>query len=74
MQDGTFWMSFEDFTKKFTVIYNCRLFQGEGFRQYCVHGEWSGKAAGGAPTTARRPSLSKVSQLGTASSLFARLI
>jgi Calpain family cysteine protease len=47
--DGTFWMSYGDFTARFTHLYACRIFPDDSFRQYCVHGEWAGKTAGGAP-------------------------
>ncbi|CAM9181791.1 unnamed protein product [Heterosigma akashiwo] len=45
--DGTFWITFEDFCAHYNKIYVCRLFPDEKFRQYCIHGEWAGKTAGG---------------------------
>ncbi|CAM9418138.1 unnamed protein product [Chrysoparadoxa australica] len=52
-QDGTFWMSLDDFVAQMTQLHVCRVFPDESFRQYCVHGEWVGKTAGGAPSTSR---------------------
>mmetsp|Transcript_16174 Transcript_16174/g.21413 ORF Transcript_16174/g.21413 Transcript_16174/m.21413 type:complete len:978 (+) Transcript_16174:224-3157(+) len=46
-QDGTFWITFEDFCTHYNKIYVCRIFPDEQFRQYCIHGEWAGKTAGG---------------------------
>jgi len=45
--DGTFWITFEDFCTHYNKIYVCRIFPDDQFRQYCIHGEWAGKTAGG---------------------------
>ena len=48
MDDGIFWMSFEDFVQNFTDIYVCRLFktvsQGGKWHRYFARGEWSAAA------------------------------
>ena len=50
--DGTFWISFADRCTAFHKLYVCRVFPDEVYKQYCVHGEWKGKTAGGALTPA----------------------
>ena len=46
-KDGTFWMTFDDFAANFNKVYVLRLFPEAKFAQYCAHGEWAGKTAGG---------------------------
>lgn len=48
-EDGTFWMSFEDFTAQFDDIYVCRFFDAvHGWVAHApVLGEWKGLSAGG---------------------------
>ena len=58
--DGTFWMSFADFTKQFSKCFVCRVFPDDTFKQYCVHGEWKGKTAGGG----LRPNLKDPEDMG----------
>jgi hypothetical protein len=48
VDDGTFWIVWEDFVVNFNKIYLCRLFDDSQFKQYCVKGEWAGKSAAGA--------------------------
>ncbi|CAM9184574.1 unnamed protein product [Hapterophycus canaliculatus] len=62
--DGTFWMVFSDFVRLFTKGYLCRVFPDEEYRQYCVHGEWSGKTAGGSAKPMRRGSVSRLQKDG----------
>ena len=46
---ATFWMTFDDFCRHFSKAYVCRIFpDDQQWRQYCMHGEWVGKTAGGA--------------------------
>ncbi|CAN0117206.1 unnamed protein product, partial [Phaeothamnion confervicola] len=47
-------------------VYVCRVFPDENFKQYCVHGEWSGKTAGGAASQQRRGSATRAQQDGQA--------
>eukprot|EP00903_Cladosiphon_okamuranus_P016865 g15549.t2 len=58
--DGTCWMVFSDFVRLFTKVYLCRVFPDEEYRQYCIHGEWSGKTAGGSAKPTRRGSISSL--------------
>ncbi|CBN74523.1 conserved unknown protein [Ectocarpus siliculosus] len=62
--DGTFWMVFSDFVGLFTKVYQCRVFPDEDYRQYCIHGEWSGKTAGGSAKPMRRGSVSRLQKDG----------
>ncbi|CAM9797164.1 unnamed protein product [Pylaiella littoralis] len=62
--DGTFWMVFSDFVRLFTKVYLCRVFPDEEYRQYCIHGEWSGKTAGGSARPMRRGSVSRLQKDG----------
>eukprot|EP00752_Nemacystus_decipiens_P004063 g3721.t1 len=62
--DGTFWMVFSDFVRLFTKVYLCRVFPDEEYRQYCIHGEWSGKTAGGSAKPTRRGSVSRLQKDG----------
>jgi len=47
-EDGTFWMSFLDFTVHFEDVYVCRFFDEQlGWKTHTFSGEWKGKTAGG---------------------------
>ena len=50
--DGTFWMSFQDFTTYFRRLYVCRLHEGSRFRHWVFQGCWStaDDTAGGGPS------------------------
>ncbi|CAM9968754.1 unnamed protein product, partial [Sphacelaria rigidula] len=58
--DGTFWMVFSDFARLFSKVCLCRVFPDEEYRQYCIHGEWTGKTAGGSAKPLRRGSVSRL--------------
>lgn len=46
-EDGTFFMTFEDFTSNFRTLYICRLFPPE--EKTSLSAEWKGITAGGSP-------------------------
>lgn len=49
MQDGCFWMSFEQFCAVFNTVYVCRLLLPEnGWKIERRHGEWTPESAGNA--------------------------
>jgi hypothetical protein len=45
--DGTFWISSNDFVMVFSKLYLCRVFPDSRFKQYCIHGEWDNDTCGG---------------------------
>jgi hypothetical protein len=56
--DGTFWISFEDFIIEFNKMYLCRLISDTEYRKVSFHGKWRGKSAGGCanyPTWVNNP-------------------
>jgi hypothetical protein len=56
--DGTFWMSFQDFCKNYSVVNLCRLFktvdQGGKWHKATMMADWAGKNAGGCPQPANK--------------------
>ena len=44
--DGAFWMSFSDFTSRYSSLYTCKIFAKEWHHQ-SILGEWKGKTAAG---------------------------
>jgi len=46
LDDGTFWMCFEDFVENFNRVYTCRIFDDSWFAQSAV-AAWEGQSAGG---------------------------
>jgi len=55
LDDGTFWMEYQDFTREFSKLYVCRLFP-PSWHQLTIKGAWVGKTAGGAPLQKDRQS------------------
>ena len=54
--DGTFWMSFEDFVSHFQDVYICRIFDDPSsnakiWEQAIVEGEWNDHTTGGCNNT-----------------------
>jgi hypothetical protein len=58
--DGTFWMSFQDFCRHYSEISLCRMFQtvqnGGQWHKATMQAEWKGKTAGGCPQPANENS------------------
>eukprot|EP00003_Mantamonas_plastica_P033399 TRINITY_DN9554_c0_g1_i1.p1 TRINITY_DN9554_c0_g1~~TRINITY_DN9554_c0_g1_i1.p1 ORF type:complete len:451 (-),score=139.98 TRINITY_DN9554_c0_g1_i1:21-1373(-) len=55
--DGTFWISYDDFVVAFNKLYVCRIYDdnvGERWNKYTYKGEWKGKTAGGCPGITQR--------------------
>ncbi|GBG28739.1 Calpain [Hondaea fermentalgiana] len=48
--DGTFWMSFDDFCLTFRSLYVCHYYDPRIWRSVTLHGSWSGRTAAGLPT------------------------
>lgn len=46
--DGTWWMSFEDWKNNYNILFVCRIFP-EKWQKYCIDGVWEEKTAGGPP-------------------------
>jgi hypothetical protein len=47
-KDGTWWMTYEDWTKHYNRLYVCRVFP-EKWQKYSIDGKWEGIQAGGPP-------------------------
>lgn len=45
-QNGTWWMTFEDFYANFNKLYICKIFPPT-WQQYSITDAWEGKTAGG---------------------------
>ena len=45
-QNGTWWMTFEDFAAHFNKLYICKIFPPT-WQQYSITDSWEGKTAGG---------------------------
>jgi hypothetical protein len=48
--DGSFWMQLEDFQHYYSRLFVCRLYSdavGDQYFRYMMHGQWSGRSAGG---------------------------
>ena len=52
--DGSFWMSWQDFCRNYSTISLCRMFElvGDGgqWHRAVMQAEWKGKTAGGLPS------------------------
>lgn len=46
-EDGTFWISFDDFVQQYNRFYTLRLHGSDRWRHAFVKGEWKGLTAGG---------------------------
>uniref|UniRef100_A0A7S0FDJ7 Calpain catalytic domain-containing protein n=1 Tax=Pyrodinium bahamense TaxID=73915 RepID=A0A7S0FDJ7_9DINO len=46
VDDGTFWMAFEDFVNHYSTLYICRVL-GDDWQRQGVYGSWRGVTAGG---------------------------
>jgi len=50
-QDGTFWMSADDFVYEYRAVYLCRIFTPDKWKKIGpLRGEWKGKKAAGLPS------------------------
>ena len=51
LEDGIFWMDFNDFVEEFDTIYICRVYnEDSGWFGTLTHGKWEGQYAEGVPT------------------------
>lgn len=53
--DGTFWMTYQDFIEQYNKLYVCRLFP-PSWHQLTIKGAWVGRTAGGSPVVRGRTS------------------
>ena len=60
VDDGTFWMSFQDFCRNYSEISLCRMFvtvqNGGKWHKATMQAEWKGQTAGGCPQPANKNS------------------
>ncbi|KAJ3444064.1 calpain [Anaeramoeba flamelloides] len=45
--DGSFWMSYEDFTKNYKNLYVCKIFDEHKWQTKTIKDRWQGESAGG---------------------------
>mmetsp|Transcript_9668 Transcript_9668/g.12057 ORF Transcript_9668/g.12057 Transcript_9668/m.12057 type:complete len:319 (+) Transcript_9668:3-959(+) len=51
-EEGTFWISLNDFVRHFKWLYGCQLFNKDEWIHHSVEGAWIGQTAGGPPNQA----------------------